>query len=107
MEISLRCLRLGSQTESFYDHSEVFPRERDPVLRDRTNVVVISNEAHRSQYGTKAKLVDLKDRATKEVVEKKYVFGYAKHMRDALRGASFIGFTSTPIEKEGLSCNFQ
>jgi type I restriction enzyme R subunit len=70
-----------------------------PVLCERTNVVVISDEAHRSQYGTKAKLVDVKDRVTKEVVGKKYVFGYAKHMRDALPGASFIGFTGTPIEK--------
>lgn len=70
-----------------------------PVLCARSNVVVITDEAHRSQYGTKAKLVDVKDRATKEVIGKKYVFGYAKHMRDALPGASFIGFTGTPIEQ--------
>ena len=70
-----------------------------PVLCRRSNVVVITDEAHRSQYGTKAKLVDVKDRATKEVIGKKYVFGYAKHMRDALPGASFIGFTGTPIEQ--------
>jgi len=69
-----------------------------PVLCNRKNVVVITDEAHRSQYGTKAKLVDVKDRATNTVVGKKYVFGYAKHMRDALPGASFIGFTGTPIE---------
>jgi type I restriction enzyme R subunit len=75
--------------------------EKDhPPLCERTNVVVISDEAHRSQYGMKAKLVDVKDRATKKVIGKKYVFGYAKHMRDALPGASFIGFTGTPIEKE-------
>ncbi|HEX8295037.1 MAG TPA: DEAD/DEAH box helicase family protein [Chthoniobacteraceae bacterium] len=70
-----------------------------PVLCTRSNVVVITDEAHRSQYGTKAKLVDVKDRTTKEVIGKKYVFGYAKHMRDALPGASFIGFTGTPIEQ--------
>ncbi|HEX8372183.1 MAG TPA: type I restriction endonuclease subunit R [Chthoniobacterales bacterium] len=70
-----------------------------PVLCKRSNVVVITDEAHRSQYGTKAKLVDVKDRQTKEVIGKKYVFGYAKHMRDALPGASFIGFTGTPIEQ--------
>ena len=48
-----------------------------PVLCSRSNVVVITDEAHRSQYGTKAKLVDVKDRATNTVVGKKYVFGYA------------------------------
>ena len=70
-----------------------------PSLCDRTNVVVISDEAHRSQYGMKAKLVDVKDKLTKKVIGKKYVFGFAKHMRDALPQASFIGFTGTPIEK--------
>jgi len=61
-----------------------------PVLCERTNVVVISDEAHRSQYGTKGWL---------DTKTGKYVYGYAKHMRDALPGASFIGFTGTPIEK--------
>jgi type I restriction enzyme, R subunit len=61
-----------------------------PVLCERTNVVVISDEAHRSQYGTKGRL---------DTKTGKYVYGYAKHMRDALPGASFIGFTGTPIEK--------
>ena len=59
-----------------------------PVLSDRKNVVVISDEAHRSQYGLKARL----DTKTGQ-----YVYGYAKHMRDALPNASFIGFTGTPI----------
>jgi type I restriction enzyme, R subunit len=62
-----------------------------PPLCTRTNVVVISDEAHRSQYGLKARL----NEKTGE-----YVFGYAKHMRDALPGASFIGFTGTPIALE-------
>jgi type I restriction enzyme R subunit len=70
-----------------------------PALCDRTNVVVMSDEAHRSQYGMKAKLVNVKDKASKQVIGKKYVYGFAKHMRDALPGASFIGFTGTPIEK--------
>jgi type I restriction enzyme R subunit len=66
--------------------------ERDhPLLCDRKNVVVISDEAHRSQYGLKARL----DTKTGQ-----YVYGYAKHMRDALPAASFIGFTGTPIAKE-------
>ena len=65
--------------------------ERHPPLCERHNVVVISDEAHRSQYGLTARL----DKQTGT-----YKFGYAKHMRDALPNASFIGFTGTPIELE-------
>lgn len=61
-----------------------------PVLNDRHNIVVISDEAHRSQYGLKATLK--KDGS--------YKFGYAKHMRDALPNAAFIGFTGTPVASE-------
>jgi len=61
-----------------------------PILNDRHNIVVISDEAHRSQYGLKA---TLKKDGT-------YKFGYAKHMRDALPNAAFIGFTGTPIASE-------
>ncbi|WLI72859.1 type I restriction endonuclease subunit R [Halomonas alkalicola] len=61
-----------------------------PALNERHNIVVISDEAHRSQYGLKA---TLKRDGT-------YRFGYARHMRDALPNASFIGFTGTPIESE-------
>ena len=61
-----------------------------PILNDRHNIVVISDEAHRSQYGLKA---TLKQDGT-------YKFGYAKHMRDALPNAAFIGFTGTPISSE-------
>ncbi len=73
------------------------------MLCARSNVVVITDEAHRSQYGTKAKLVDVKDRATKEVIGKKYVFGYAKHMRDALPGISFIGLTPSLPAQSGFA----
>ncbi len=62
-----------------------------PILNDRHNIVVISDEAHRSQYGLKAQL-------NKDTGQ--YKFGYAKHMRDALPNASFIGFTGTPISQE-------
>lgn len=68
-----------------------------PVLSQRHNIVVVSDEAHRSQYGDKAKLVDVKDKAG-NVIDKKYTFGYSKHLRDALPEASFIGFTGTPID---------
>ena len=60
-----------------------------PVLSNRHNIVVVSDEAHRSQYGDKAKL----NKKTG-----KYTFGYSKHLRDALPEASFIGFTGTPID---------
>jgi type I restriction enzyme R subunit len=60
-----------------------------PELTDRRNVVVIADEAHRSQYGFKAKV-------SKDTGDISY--GFAKHLRDALPKASFIGFTGTPIE---------
>jgi type I restriction enzyme R subunit len=53
--------------------------DRYPQLSDRRNVIVIADEAHRSQYD--------------------FIDGFARHMRDALPQASFIGFTGTPIEK--------
>lgn len=62
-----------------------------PALNSRSNIVVISDEAHRSQYGLSATL----DRQTGA-----YKYGYAKHMRDALPNASFMGFTGTPIASE-------
>jgi len=60
-----------------------------PVLSTRHNIVVVSDEAHRSQYGDKAKFNNKTGQ---------YTFGYSKHMRDALPEASFIGFTGTPID---------
>jgi type I restriction enzyme R subunit len=52
--------------------------QRYPALSERRNIVVIADEAHRSQYG--------------------FIEGFARHMRDALPNASFIGFTATPLE---------
>lgn len=68
--------------------------EVDEPLTTRRNVVVIADEAHRSQYGFRAK-VDAKTGAVS--------YGFAKYMRDALPNASFIGFTGTPIEAEDVS----
>ncbi len=65
--------------------------EAHPALSTRSNIVVISDEAHRSQYGFKARL----DTKTGQ-----YIYGYAKHLRDAIPNASFIGFTGTPISRE-------
>jgi len=67
-------------------------------LSDRKNIVVIADEAHRTQYGFEAKLIDEKDKETKEVIGKRIAYGFAKYMRDALPNATYIGFTSTPIE---------
>ncbi|MCZ2903249.1 type I restriction endonuclease subunit R [Burkholderia thailandensis] len=63
-------------------------------LTTRRNVVVIADEAHRSQYGFKAKV----DAKTGEIS-----YGFAKYMRDALPNASFIGFTGTPIEADDVN----
>lgn len=67
-----------------------------PVLTDRRNVIVIADEAHRSQYGFKLTVKRTKD----EVV---YSYGFAKYMREALPNASFIGFTGTPIETSDVN----
>ena len=63
------------------------------TLSNRTNIVVVADEAHRSQYGFKAREVE-----TEEGSEIRY--GNAKYLRDALPKASYLGFTGTPIEKE-------
>ena len=60
-----------------------------PVLNERSNIIVISDEAHRSQYGF-----------TQKLHKGKFQAGYARHLRDALPNASFIGFTGTPISLE-------
>jgi type I restriction enzyme R subunit len=70
-----------------------------PILNGRHNIVVISDEAHRSQYGQKGRFIDVKDKDG-NVIDSKLVFGYSKYMRDALPNASFIGFTGTPIALE-------
>ncbi len=65
--------------------------EKHPALSERHNIVVVSDEAHRSQYG---------DKATFNQKTGKYSFGYSKHLRDALPSATFIGFTGTPISAQ-------
>lgn len=65
-----------------------------PVLTDRRNVIVMADEAHRSQYGLRARIRES---------DAQLVYGYAKYMRDALPGASYIGFTGTPIESDDRS----
>jgi type I restriction enzyme R subunit len=67
--------------------------EQYPQLSGRRNIVFIADEAHRSQYGLSARLINPKN------TDEAYIsYGFAKYLRDALPHASFIGFTGTPIE---------
>ena len=67
------------------------------TLTERSNVIVIADEAHRTQYGFKAKTVDVKNEAD-EVIGSEIKYGFAKYLRDALPNATYLGFTGTPIE---------
>ena len=71
------------------------------LLSNRKNIVVIADEAHRTQYGFKAKSIE----TTNEKGEKgiKVVYGFAKYMRDALPNATYLGFTGTPIESTDVN----
>jgi type I restriction enzyme R subunit len=77
-----RLLQVGGGGVVFTTIQKFLPEEKGdqyPVLSDRTNIIVIADEAHRSQYD--------------------FIDGFARHMHDALPNASFIGFTGTPIER--------
>jgi type I restriction enzyme R subunit len=77
-----KLLAVASGGVVFTTIQKFFPEDKGgkhPLLSDRRNIVVIADEAHRSQYD--------------------FIDGFARHMRDALPNASFIGFTGTPIEK--------
>lgn len=69
-----------------------------PVLSMRSNIVVVADEAHRTQYGFSAslKVPDLKVAE----VSARYQVGYAQHLRDALPNATFVAFTGTPVSSE-------
>jgi type I restriction enzyme R subunit len=67
-----------------------------PLLSERKNIIIIADEAHRSQYGFGLKIPKNAGKAWLK-------YGYAKYVRDALPNATFIGFTGTPIEKADRS----
>lgn len=95
-------LKVGSGGVIFTTIQKFQPDDGSSVyelLSDRSNIIVIADEAHRSQYGFSAKEVDVKD-AQGNVVGKRTVYGFAKYMRDALPNATYLGFTGTPIEKQ-------
>lgn len=76
-------LKVASGGIIFTTIQKFFPEESEdkyPLLSDRSNIIVIADEAHRSQYD--------------------FIDGFARHIRDALPNASFMGFTGTPIEKK-------
>ncbi|MDD3944889.1 MAG: type I restriction endonuclease subunit R [Bacteroidales bacterium] len=72
------------------------------TLSARENIIVIADEAHRSQYGFKAKTIDARNKDG-EVEGKKIVYGFAKYLRDALPYATYLGFTGTPIESTDVN----
>ena len=88
-----------------------------PLLSDRSNIVVIADEAHRTQYGFEAKLKTVKQRPIANLLTTgtgepsphkvefastvdRYQVGYAQHLRDALPHATFVAFTGTPVSGE-------
>ena len=73
-------------------------KEEYDQLSDRRNIIVIADEAHRTQYGFEASLKDVKDKDSNTVIGQRIAYGFAKYMRDALPNATYIGFTGTPIE---------
>ena len=91
-------LRTGGGGVVFSTIQKFSPAEGETfeLLSERENIVVIADEAHRSQYGFAAKTLFTKDGA-------KTRYGFAKYLRDALPCASLIGFTGTPIEREDAS----
>jgi len=71
------------------------------LLSSRENIVVIADEAHRTQYGFDAKIRDIKENG--QVIGQRIAYGFAKYIRDALPNATFIGFTGTPVEKQDVN----
>jgi len=97
-------LKVGSGGVVFTTIQKFQPDEGNvyELLSDRENIVVIADEAHRTQYGFKAKTIDDKDDKG-NVIGKKIVYGFAKYMRDALPNATYLGFTGTPIESTDVN----
>jgi type I restriction enzyme R subunit len=88
-------LQVSSGGVIFTTIQKFFPEGKTkeyPLLSERKNIIIIADEAHRSQYGFGLKIPKNADKET-------LTYGYAKYLRDALPNATFIGFTGTPIEK--------
>jgi type I restriction enzyme, R subunit len=75
--------------------------EKIAAFSNRSNIIVIADEAHRTEYGFDAKVVDIVSNG--QVLGSKISYGFAKYLRDALPEATYLGFTGTPIEDKGKS----
>lgn len=97
-------LKVGSGGVVFTTIQKFQPEEGNvyEMLSDRQNIVVIADEAHRTQYGFKAKTIDVTNKEG-TVVGQKVVYGFAKYMRDAMPNATYLGFTGTPIENTDVN----
>ncbi|MBY0435721.1 MAG: type I restriction endonuclease subunit R [Cyclobacteriaceae bacterium] len=94
-------LRVASGGIVFTTIQKFLPENQKSVydkLSERQNIVVIADEAHRTQYGFEASIKAVKDKTTKEKIGERIAYGFAKYMHDALPNATYIGFTGTPIE---------
>jgi type I restriction enzyme, R subunit len=92
-------LKVASGGVVFTTIQKFYPDEGNVYeeLSGRKNIIVLADEAHRTQYGFKARTIDDKDEDG-NIIGKKVVYGFAKYLRDALPNATFVGFTGTPIE---------
>jgi type I restriction enzyme R subunit len=100
-----KLLKVASGGIVFTTIQKFFPDNDRAVydrLSNRRNIIVIADEAHRTQYGFKAKLIDTKDKDG-NISGKRIAYGFAKYIRDALPKASFIGFTGTPVENTDVN----
>lgn len=98
-------LRVASGGIVFTTIQKFFPENDSATydrLSERRNIIVIADEAHRTQYGFQAKLINTKDESGK-LNGKRLAYGFAKYLRDAIPNATFIGFTGTPVESTDIN----
>ena len=97
-------LRVASGGVVFSTIQKFHPNEGNvyECLSERNNIVVIADEAHRTQYGFSAKIRDVTSEHG-DIVGQEIHYGFAKYMRDALPNATYLGFTGTPIEKTDVN----
>ena len=99
-------LKVASGGIVFATIQKFLPEDQKSVyeqLSERKNIVVIADEAHRTQYGFEASIKEVKDKETNEKIGERIAYGFAKYLRDALPNATYIGFTGTPIESTDVN----
>lgn len=97
-------LKVASGGIVFTTIQKFWPEEGNvfETLSQRHNIVVIADEAHRTQYGFGARTIDEMDEDG-NMVGQRVVYGFAKYLRDALPHATYLGFTGTPIESSDVN----